>query len=135
MVTHAMKGVAAFTAGLAHEASGRWRSRCPCCARPMRSMRGHRHDVATPTDARSMAHNVAVANGGNVGVWVYTCHRCNSEQGRRNFRQWAANLSAYRDPRAALVMALADFVDRWLELNGVDAYERGRGPREEDKAA
>ena len=39
--------------------------------------------------------------------WIHLCKRCNGEQARRSFEQWAADLRAARDPRAQRVGEIA----------------------------
>lgn len=97
--------------------------KCPCCRTPMyRGRKGKKlhHLRETPT----MAHDVAVAYGGNPAVWLYACAACNSEQGARSFEQWAQALHERKDRRADHVDKVATFVADWCQRHGVSRLLR-----------
>ncbi len=91
------------------------RSRCPCCGNPMVTARRRNLQSKKRRDLKSVAHDAPHNLGGDATVWVYACRGCNSDQGPRTFRQWAGLLTLRQDPRAAMVAALADYIERYQE--------------------
>lgn len=85
---------------------------CPCCGVRMREVRPKPGRVAPP-DARTLAHDEAVARGGDVNSFVWACTRCNGEQGPLSFEVWARKLGLAGDERATRVLALVAFIRAW----------------------
>lgn len=94
--------------------------RCPCCNNPMLRGKPRRRNPTAQnrSDIATMAHNVGVGYGGNPEVWVWACRRCNNAQGARSFRSWGHALKAVDREMSERVLALADFIDNWLDANG-----------------
>lgn len=101
------------------EAAQRWRSRCPCCRRPMTEH--STHGKATPSTTKTAGHNVPVSLGGSkvAGLWVYICHRCNNEQDTETFASWAYLLERAGDERAPYVREVAELFDEWRARDDV----------------
>lgn len=93
--------------------------RCPCCRKPMVKPRKKNPHNMRRRDQPTVAHHIATSMSGNPVVWVYACAGCNSEQGQRNFVQWANDLDRKGDERAGYVRRLAGFVEAWCERYGV----------------
>lgn len=96
------------------EAEQRWRSRCPCCRRPMVEYKdpgipGRRN----PSTAKSAGHNVPLSQGGPATMFVYICAGCNVEQDSNTFAAWAYLLERKGDPRAANVREVAELFEKW----------------------
>lgn len=88
-------------------------SRCPCCDRVMNSSSVKKYR-STPTDKKTVGHDVAVARGGHPGAWFWMCHRCNNDQGVLDLVTWARKLVYGDDPRAARVVEVSKFVRGWV---------------------
>lgn len=94
---------------LHHQARLRWGKRCPCCDRVMTKKRPCAGQPM-PTDMETRGHDVAVARGGDINIWVTICWRCNNDQGELPFFVWARKLRLSGDPREKRVEALALFI-------------------------
>ena len=95
-------------------AERRWRTRCPCCTRPMTPTR-YKPGKPDPGTMRTRGHDRAVAHGGDPMQWLFMCRRCNNEQGWLSFAAWARMLVLRDDPRAPLVVEVARFCHEWRQ--------------------
>lgn len=99
-----------FHTDLAVEVEKKFGSLCPCCRNPMVRPRKRNDTNRRRRDKISVAHDHAVSNGGSPQRWVYACQGCNTDQGSRSFKVWAASLRHADDRRAGFVAELADII-------------------------
>ena len=91
----------------------RWSGWCPCCGVKMTDKRVKKGRPEPPAQL-SRGHDAPVGRGGDNGVWLYICRRCNNEQGVLDFVQWGRKLLLAEDYRAERVVEVAKLVRTWV---------------------
>lgn len=94
-----------------------YRTRCPCCLRPMLKMK-EKASQRMPKTALTKGHVYSAANASTRDIWFRQCVECNHDQGAFELGAWATYLTRRGDRRAGHVVALCGIVYRWLDANG-----------------
>lgn len=99
---------------LANKAEAVYGRNCPCCNVRFAASRITRRHAQQAPDMRTVAHVMPEFRGGDERRWVFTCYRCNHDQGNLSFEEWGRYLAARDDPRAGLVALFNSFLRDWL---------------------